>query len=183
MKYSKKEGGGMKRILEKHGVKPEYVKWIDKPIERDFIRLLIEEIDKLLPTTEIFGFIITSGGGNPDQSLSLVDYIRTNRIRVITLALGAVGSAAIDILELGEKRLMTKNSSLMLHEGVTSQEKDTLTNVASYAKYIEMIRNVRFKLWAKRTGKPLKTLLQDCRLDRYFTAQEAKEYGLIDEVI
>ena len=78
---------------------------------------------------------------------------------------------------------MTKNSSLMLHEGVTSQEKDTLTNVASYAKYIEMIRNVRFKLWAKRTGKPLKTLLQDCRLDRYFTAQEAKEYGLIDEVI
>ncbi len=129
-------------------------------------------------------FYINSPGGAVDDTLAIYDTMRFLSSPVSTYCLGRAYSGGAVLLTAGEKgkRFILPHAKVMTHQpygGITGQAED----IRIQAEQIVSMKAVLNGILAKHTGQDVETIAKDSERDKYFSAQEAKAYGLVDEVI
>jgi Protease subunit of ATP-dependent Clp proteases len=127
---------------------------------------------------------INSPGGSVSAGLAIYDTMRLIPNNVSTLAMGLAGSMAQFLLSAGTpgKRFSLPHAQILMHQG-SAGFGGTAADVEIYAEQLERIGSTLLRLIAEHTGQPLETVERDSRRDRWFTAEEARVYGLIDHIL
>lgn len=127
---------------------------------------------------------INSPGGSVSAGLAMLDTMNHIKPDVSTVCVGIAASAAAIILAAGQKgkRFALPNAEVMIHQpwgGAQGQA----TDIEITARHILATRDRLNKILAKATGQDLKKIEKDVERDYFMAADEAKKYGLIDEVL
>ena len=127
---------------------------------------------------------INSPGGTVDDTLAIYDTMQFLSCRVATYCVGQAASGAAMILAAGTKgkRYALPHSKIMVHQpwgGVTGQASD----IKIQAEEILKAKRLLNELLAKCTGRSVDQIEQETERDRYMTPLEAKEYGIVDEIV
>ena len=127
---------------------------------------------------------INSPGGSVTAGLAIYDTIRYIKPEVSTICVGMAASMGAFLLAAGEKgkRYGLPNSEIMIHQplgGARGQAED----IKIHAEHILKTRAKLNEILAERTGQPLSVIEKDTDRDNFMTAQQACEYGLIDQVM
>ena len=127
---------------------------------------------------------INSPGGSVSAGLAIYDTMRLIPNDVSTLALGTALSMGQFLLSAGTpgKRYALPHSRVLMHQG-SAGIGGTAVDVEIQAQNLEHTKRVLLGLIAEHTGQPVDKIEQDSRRDRWFTAQEALEYGFVDKVL
>tara|TARA_Y100001970_G_C14178543_1_gene828480 strand:- start:791 stop:1468 length:678 start_codon:yes stop_codon:yes gene_type:complete len=128
-------------------------------------------------------FYINSFGGAVDDTLAIYDTMQFISSKVATYCIGRAYSGAALLLSSGEpgSRHILPHAKVMIHQphgGVTGQASD----IKIQAEQIVRMKNTLNKILSKHTGQDLETIQSDAERDKYFSAEEAKSYGLVDRV-
>lgn len=126
---------------------------------------------------------INSPGGSVTAGLAIFDTINYIKCDVCTICIGLAASMGAFLLASGTKgkRYALPNSEIMIHQplgGAQGQASD----IVIQANHIKRIKEKMNKVLSERTGKSLEQVEKDTDRDNYMTAEEAKEYGLVDEI-
>lgn len=129
-------------------------------------------------------FYINSPGGAVDDTLALFDTMKFLSSPVSTYCIGRAYSGGAVLLAAGQKgkRYILPHAKVMIHQpygGVTGQAAD----IKIQAEQIIKMKQGLNKILADATGQPYETVARDAERDKYFDAEEAKAYGLVDEVL
>lgn len=140
-------------------------------------------LDNLKRESEI-SLYINSPGGSVDDTMAIYDTMRFISSPIATFCIGRAQSGAAVILSAGTKgkRHALPHAKVMLHQpwgGVTGPAAD----IKIQAEEILKARALINELLSKHTGQPVEKIAEETERDRYMTADEAKEYGLIDDVL
>jgi len=129
-------------------------------------------------------FYINSPGGIVTAGLAIYDTMQYIKCPISTVCVGMAASMAATLLAAGTKgkRYALPNSEILLHQ-VMGGASGAAVEIEITARQIMKIKDKINRILAKHTGQPLEKIEKDTDRDFYLTAQEAKEYGLIDEVI
>ena len=138
------------------------------------------------PDREIYLYI-NSPGGSITDGMAIVDTINYIKCPVTTICVGLAASMGAVLLASGTKgkRFATPNAEILIHQpliaggGLSGQT----TEIKIHADHMVKTREKLNKLLSERTGQDLATIERDTERDRYMTAQEALEYGLIDGIM
>ena len=135
-------------------------------------------------SSEDIQMFINSPGGEINAGMAILDTMNYIKCDVSTIAVGIAASMGSFLLAHGAKgkRFSLPNSKIHIHQplgGVRGQASD----IAIEAEEIIKTREQLYKMLSKQTGKTIKQIEKDADRDKYFTASEAKEYGLVDKVI
>jgi len=137
------------------------------------------------PDKDIF-FYINSPGGSVTAGMSIYDTMNFIKPNVSTLCLGQAASMGAFLLSAGEKgkRFALPNSRIMIHQplisgGLGGQASD----IEIHARELLKIKEKLNRLMAKHCGRDLADLERDTDRDNFMSAEEAKKYGLIDQVL
>ena len=127
---------------------------------------------------------IKSPGGSITAGMAIYDTMNYIKCDVSTVCIGMAASMGAFLLAAGAKgkRLALPNSEIMIHQplgGMQGQASD----IKIHADRIIKMRRTLNEILAKQTGKPVEQIERDTERDNFLSALEAKEYGLIDEVI
>ncbi len=127
---------------------------------------------------------INSPGGSVSATLAIVDTMSHIRPDVSTFCVGLAASGAALILSAGKKgkRFILPNAEVMIHQPLGGVEGQA-TDIAITAKHILKTKDSLNKILAKNTGKPLTQIEKDVERDFFMDAEEAKKYGIIDEIV
>lgn len=174
--------------------------WVDiyNRLYRERIIFLGKEIDDRL-ANEIIGVLlyldsednnkpiylyINSPGGSVISGLALYDTMQHIKSPVVTINVGLAASMASFLLASGEKgkRLALPHSRTMIHQAVGGAQGQA-EDIKVEATQILQIHENLVRMYARMTGKPADTVRQDLMRDNFMSAEEAKEYGIIDQVI
>jgi ATP-dependent Clp protease protease subunit len=143
--------------------------------------LIMDQADHEKP----INVLINSPGGSADDGFAIYDALRFVRAPVRTINVGLSASAATVIM-LGAKkedRYALPNARIMIHQPLGNIPGTSAENIKRWAEQILKLRAKINQLYADETGRPFTEIQQDTDRDRWFTAQEALEYGLISHVI
>lgn len=135
------------------------------------------------PGKDIFLYI-NSPGGSVSAGMGIFDTMNYIKSDVCTICVGMAASMGAFLLAAGAKgkRYALPNSTVMIHQplgGAQGQASD----IKIHADHIIKTREKLNKILSERTGKPLEQVEKDTDRDNFLTADEAKQYGLIDEVM
>ncbi len=127
---------------------------------------------------------INTPGGSVTAGLAVYDTMQYIKCPVATICFGLAGSMGAVLLAAGEKgkRFALPNTEVLLHQ-VAGGATGEAIEIEITARQIIKIKNKLNKMLAKHTGQSLEKVEKDTDRDFYLSAQEAKEYGIIDEVI
>jgi ATP-dependent Clp protease, protease subunit len=127
---------------------------------------------------------INSPGGSVSAGLAIYDTMRLIPNDVSTLAMGLAGSMAQFLLCAGTagKRFSLPHAQVLMHQG-SAGFGGTAADVEIYAEQLERTRTTMVELIAMHTGQPVATIEQDSLRDRWFSAQEARDYGMVDHIV
>ena len=127
---------------------------------------------------------INTPGGSVTAGLAIYDAMQYVKPDVSTICVGMAASMGAVLLVSGAKgkRFALPNAEILLHQVMGGAEGQAI-EVEITAKHIIKLRDRLNQILAKHTGQPLSKIEKDTDRDYYLTAAEAKEYGLIDEVI
>ena len=127
---------------------------------------------------------INSPGGSVTAGLAIYDTMQYIKCPVSTICIGLTASMAAIILAAGTKgkRFALPNAEILLHQ-VMGGAQGQATEIEITAKQIVKIKGSINEILSKHTGQPIDRVEKDTDRDFYMTAEEAKQYGLIDEVI
>ena len=135
------------------------------------------------PDKDIFLYI-NSPGGSVTAGMAIYDTMQHVKCDVSTTCIGMAASMGAFLLAAGTKgkRKALPNSEVMIHQpsGGTS---GVATDIAIHAEHIVKIKKRMNQIMAERTGQPLKKIEADTERDNFLSAEEALEYGIIDEII
>jgi ATP-dependent Clp protease, protease subunit len=128
---------------------------------------------------------INSPGGSFTALTAIYDTMRYIKPDVRTVCLGQAASAAAVILAAGTKgkRLALPNSRILIHQPATEGGYGQSSDIEIQAKEILRIRSLMEEMLATDTGKSTEEVSRDIERDKYLTAEQALEYGIIDEVL
>jgi ATP-dependent Clp protease protease subunit len=142
--------------------------------------LLLEAED---PDRDI-ALYINSPGGSVTDGLAIYDTMQYVRCDVSTICLGLAASMAQFLLCAGTpgKRYALPHSRILMHQP-SGQMQGQAADIAIQAEQIVYLKRMMAERIAYHTGQPVERIEADSDRDRWFTAQEAKEYGFIDQVI
>lgn len=135
------------------------------------------------PNKDIY-FYINSPGGSVSAGFAIYDTMQFVKCDVSTTCIGMAASMGAFLLAGGTKgkRYALPNSEIMIHQP-SGGARGQATEIQIVAENILRTRKKLNEILAANTGKPVEQIALDTERDNYMTAQEAKEYGLIDEVI
>ncbi len=160
--------------------------FLGTPIDSQVANTIVAQLlflDAQNPNQEI-RLYINSPGGEVDAGLAIYDTMQFVRAPVSTIVIGMAASMAAVILAAGEKgrRYALPHSKVMIHQpwgGV----RGTASDIAIQAQEILKAKKLLNEILSKHTGQPLEKVERDTDRDYYLSAQEALEYGLIDQVV
>ncbi|WP_142415663.1 ATP-dependent Clp endopeptidase proteolytic subunit ClpP [Hathewaya massiliensis] len=135
------------------------------------------------PDKDIYLYI-NSPGGSITAGMAIYDTMQYIKPDVSTICIGMAASMGSFLLTAGAKgkRFALPNSEIMIHQPLGGFQGQA-TDIDIHAKRILKIKDTLNQILSERTGQPLEKIKQDVERDYFMTAQEAKEYGLIDDVI
>jgi ATP-dependent Clp protease, protease subunit len=127
---------------------------------------------------------INSPGGSVSAGLAIYDTMQLIPNDVRTLAMGLAGSMAQFLLCAGAagKRFSLPNAQILMHQG-SAGFGGTAADVEIYAEQLERTGATMIRLISKHTGQPEAKVSEDSLRDRWFTAEEARDYGMIDRIV
>jgi ATP-dependent Clp protease protease subunit len=128
---------------------------------------------------------INSPGGSFTALTAIYDTIRYIKSDVQTVCLGQAASAAAVLLAAGTpgKRMALPNSRIIIHQPATEGTYGQSSDIEIQANEILRLRALLEKMIADASGKPLEEVSRDIERDKFLTADQAIEYGLIDDVL
>ena len=127
---------------------------------------------------------INSPGGSVTAGMAIYDTMQYIKPDVSTICIGMAASMGAFLLNAGAKgkRYALPNSTIMIHQPLGGA-KGQATDIEIHAKWILQIKERLNQILSERTGQPLEKVKADTDRDNFMSAMEAKEYGLVDEVI
>ena len=127
---------------------------------------------------------INSPGGSVTSTMAIIDTMNHIRQDISTFCVGLAASGGALVLSAGKKgkRFILPNAEVMIHQPLGGVEGQA-TDIAISAKHILKTRDNLNKILAKNTGKSLAQIEKDVERDFFMDAEEAKKYGIIDEIV
>ena len=127
---------------------------------------------------------INSPGGSITAGMAIYDTMQYIKPDVSTICIGMAASMGAFLLAAGAKgkRLALPNSEIMIHQPLGGT-RGQATDIEIHAKRILKMKDTLNQILSERTGQPLEKIQMDPERDNFMSSIEAKEYGLIDEVI
>ena len=167
------------RLLE------DRVIFLSGPINTDVANLVVAQLIYLEskdPTKDI-SLYINSPGGEVTAGMAIYDTMRYIRCDVSTICIGMAASMGAFLLASGTKgkRFALPNSEIMIHQ-VLGGSQGQASDVEIQTKQLLKVKRKLNELLAENVGKPVSVVEKDTDRDNYLTAEEAKEYGIIDQV-
>lgn len=159
---------------------------ISGPIDDNLANSVIAQLlflDAQDPEKDIYIYI-NSPGGSVSAGLAIYDTMNFVKSDVQTIAMGMAASMGSFLLTAGTKgkRFALPNAEIMIHQPLGGAQGQA-TEIEIAARHILATRERLNKILVERTGQPLEVIERDTDRDNYMTALQAKEYGLIDEVM
>jgi ATP-dependent Clp protease protease subunit len=132
----------------------------------------------------VISLYINSPGGSVSAGLAIYDTMQLIPNDVSTLALGLAGSMGQFLLSAGTpgKRFSLPHAQILMHQG-SAGFGGTAADVEIYAEQLDRVGTILLRLTAEHTGQSVETVDRDSRRDRWFSAEEALAYGLIDHIL
>ena len=129
-------------------------------------------------------FYINSPGGSVTAGMAIYDTMQYIKCDVSTICIGMAASMGAFLLSSGTKgkRIALPNAEIMIHQPLGGTQGQA-TDIEIHARRILDMKQRLTKILAENSGKDIETVARDCERDYFLTAEEAKEYGLIDKVI
>ena len=164
----------------------ERVIFIVGPVEDYMANLVVAQLlflESENPEKDI-ALYINSPGGSVSAGLAIYDTMQFIKPDVSTLCIGFAASMGAFLLAAGEKgkRFSLPNSKIMIHQ-VLGGARGQATDIEIHARDILKTREQMNRILAERTGQSFEKIARDTERDYFLTADESKEYGLIDQVI
>jgi ATP-dependent Clp protease, protease subunit len=127
---------------------------------------------------------INSPGGSVSAGLAIYDTMQYIKPSVATICTGMAASMGAVLLTGGEKgkRTSLPHSKIMIHQPLGGTQGQA-TDIEIYTKEMMKTRDTIYNIIVRHTGKDFETVKKDCDRDNFMTAEEAKEYGLIDNIL
>ncbi|MBQ2603591.1 MAG: ATP-dependent Clp endopeptidase proteolytic subunit ClpP [Clostridia bacterium] len=127
---------------------------------------------------------INSPGGSVTAGMSIFDTMQYIKCDVSTICMGMAASMGAFLLAAGAKgkRYSLPNSDIMIHQP-SGGAKGQATDIMIHADHIVQTKKKLNQILAERTGQPYDVIAKDTERDNFMTAQQALEYGLIDEIL
>ncbi|TNC24363.1 ATP-dependent Clp protease proteolytic subunit [Amycolatopsis alkalitolerans] len=128
---------------------------------------------------------INSPGGSFTALMAIYDTMQFVRPEIQTVVLGQAASAAAVLLAAGTKgkRLALPNARVLIHQPATEGTYGQVSDLEIQANEIQRVRRLMESTLAKHTGKSEEEVRRDVERDKILTAEQAKDYGIIDEVL
>jgi len=163
----------------------ERIVFLGGPIDDHVANLIIAQLLFLEaedPKKDVYLYV-NSPGGSVSAGLAILDTMNYVKPDIATVCVGIAASAAAVILSAGKKgkRYTLPNSEIMIHQVMGGVEGQA-TDIAIAAKHILRTKENLNKILAKNTGKTFDVVEKDAERDYWMTADEAKKYGIIDEI-
>lgn len=160
--------------------------FLGSPIDDEVANLIIAQLLYLEsedPDKDIF-FYLNTPGGVVSSGLAIYDTMQYIRPAVCTVCIGQAASMGALILAAGEngKRYTLPNSRILIHQPLGGFQGQA-TDIDIQAKEILRLKDELNNILAKITGQPFERVAEDTERDYFMTGGQAKEYGIIDEVI
>jgi ATP-dependent Clp protease protease subunit len=157
------------------------------PIEDNMANLVMAQLlflEKDDPERDI-DLYINSPGGSVSAALAMYDTMQHIAPQVATICVGFAASAATLLLVGGApgKRMALPYSKILIHEPGVSQIGGQTTDIEIHVRELALTRATIAKIYSERTNKDTAKILRDIERDFFLTAEEAKDYGLIDCVL
>jgi ATP-dependent Clp protease protease subunit len=135
------------------------------------------------PDKEIF-FYLNSPGGHVSSGMAIYDTMQYIKPPISTVCMGQAASMAAVLLAAGEKgkRFALPHSRILIHQPLGGFQGQA-TDIDIQAREILRLKDELNNIMADLTGKPLAKVVNDTERDYYMTSDQAKEYGLIDDII
>lgn len=156
---------------------------IDDTSANDVMAQLIT-LESMDPDRDILMYI-NSPGGSFSALTAIYDTMQYVKPEIQTVCIGQAASAAAVLLAAGTKgkRLALPNSKILIHQPYTETGRGDLIDLEIQAAEILRIRTTMEQMLARHTGKNEEDVRADVERDKYLTAQEALEYGIVDNVL
>ena len=135
-------------------------------------------------STKDISLYINSPGGSITAGMAIYDTMNFIKCDVSTIGIGMCASMGAFLLSSGAKgkRYALKNAEIMIHQPLGGA-KGQVSDISIVTKRLISIKNSINKILSSNTNKPLSQIEIDCERDYYMTSHDAKEYGLIDNII
>ncbi|GAB4195742.1 MAG: ATP-dependent Clp protease proteolytic subunit [Coleofasciculaceae cyanobacterium] len=178
-----------------------YTQWIDiyDRLYRERIIFLGKEVDDEIANQIISVMLyldseesgkdiqlhINSPGGSVSAGLAIYDTMQYIKSDIVTICVGLAASMGSFLLTAGTKgkRFALPHARIMMHQPSKAGTQGSASDIEIEAKEILRIRRRLNEIYAERTGQPLEKIEKDTDRDFFLSAEEAKEYGLIDRVL
>ena len=178
---------GMRRIDPYTKLFEDRIIFLGTPISDDIANAVMAQLLCLqqMDAERDIEIYINSPGGSFTALTAIYDTMRYIKPDVRTVCLGQAASAAAVILAAGTKgkRLALPNSRILIHQPATEGGYGQSSDIEIQAREILRIRALMEEMLATDTGKPTEEVSRDIERDKYLTAEQALEYGIIDEVL
>jgi len=164
----------------------ERIVFVNGPVHDMMSQLVVAQLLHLEaenPSKEI-SMYINSPGGVVTAGLSIYDTMEYIRPKVSTLVVGQAASMGSLLLTAGEKgmRFSLPNSQISVHQPSGGYQGQA-TDIIIHARYTEKLKNRLNQIYVKHTGQDIKTVEDALERDNFMSSEEAKEWGLIDEIV
>jgi ATP-dependent Clp protease protease subunit len=181
-----KERGGERAYDIYSRLLKDRIVFVSGHIETNMANTIIAQLlflEKEDPKADIQMFINTPGG-SITAGMAIIDTMNYIKPEISTIAVGLAASMGSVLLANGTegKRFALPNSKIHIHQPLSSVEGQA-SDIEIEAKEILKIRENLYKILSKQTGQSIKQIEKDADRDKYFTAEEAEDYGLIDKVV
>jgi ATP-dependent Clp protease, protease subunit len=156
---------------------------IDDASANDVMAQLIT-LESIDPDRDILMYI-NSPGGSMTSMMAIYDTMQYIQPEIQTFCLGQAASAAAVLLAAGTKgkRMALPNSRILIHQPAVESGYGQSSDLEIQAREILRMRTAMERVIAQHTGKDEDQVRKDVERDKFFTAEEAKQYGLVDEVL
>jgi len=131
-------------------------------------------------------FYINSPGGSVTSGFAIMDTMNYIKCDVSTISIGQSGSAASLLLASGTKgkRFALEHSEVLIHQpSISGGLQGQATDIRIHSEWLEKMKERLNEIYSRLTGQPLDRIKADMERDYYMTAQQAKDYGLIDGIL
>ena len=165
----------------------ERIIFLGQPVDDTVANLVVAQLLYLEaedPEKDIYLYI-NSPGGVVSSGLAIYDTMQYIRPKVSTICVGEAASIAALLLAAGEKgkRFALPRSRIMIHQPAAYGLSGQATDIEIHARELVRAKELLAEILAKHTGQPVEKILKDTDRNYFMSAPEARQYGLIDEVI
>ena len=156
---------------------------IDDASANDVIAQLIA-LESMDPDRDITMYI-NSPGGSVTSMMAIYDTMQFVQPEIATVCIGQAASAAAVLLAAGtkDKRMALPNARILLHQPATEGGYGQSSDLEIQAREILRIRSLMESMLADSTGQPVEKVSRDIERDKYLTAEDAVEYGIVDDIL